>query len=125
MGTFEIRPARLKNIIADKCLKLLLFLLKTYRYLLSPWLGSHCRFHPSCSEYAQEALMHYGIIQGLWLTLRRLLRCHPFHPGGYDPAVPICSPKRELQSSLPITGHHPTQMMIADCEPTSDKNKEI
>jgi putative membrane protein insertion efficiency factor len=63
----------------------LLWLLRAYRYCISPYLGNHCRFYPSCSEYAQDALLQYGFLRGIWFTLRRLLRCHPFHPGGYDP----------------------------------------
>lgn len=66
-------------------LPLLLLLLRTYRYLISPCLGHHCRFYPSCSEYAQQALVECGLARGMWFTLRRLSRCHPFHPGGYDP----------------------------------------
>lgn len=65
--------------------KILLFIIATYRYLISPWLGQHCRFHPSCSVYAQEAITQYGALQGSWLSIKRLARCHPFHPGGYDP----------------------------------------
>ncbi len=76
-----------QNILANASLKFLLLLVQAYRYLISPWLGNHCRFYPSCSAYALEALTHFGIVRGLWMTLRRLLRCHPFHPGGYDPAV--------------------------------------
>lgn len=56
-----------------------------YQWLLSPVLGRHCRFAPSCSEYARLVLLRYGAIRGGALTLGRLLRCHPFHPGGYDP----------------------------------------
>ena len=63
----------------------LLFLLRVYRYVLSPLLGPRCRFHPSCSEYASEALQRHGLSTGLWLALRRLSRCHPWHPGGVDP----------------------------------------
>lgn len=63
----------------------LLFLLRLYRYTLSPLLGPRCRFHPSCSEYAGEALQRHGLRSGLWLALRRLSRCHPWHPGGADP----------------------------------------
>jgi putative membrane protein insertion efficiency factor len=65
--------------------KILIFLLRSYRYLFSPWLGSHCRFEPSCSCYAQTAIQHHGAWRGSWLTLRRLGRCHPWRAGGYDP----------------------------------------
>ena len=60
-------------------------LIRCYRYLVSPVLGSHCRFYPSCSSYAESAIKEFGFLKGGYLTLRRLLRCHPFHPGGYDP----------------------------------------
>jgi putative membrane protein insertion efficiency factor len=59
-----------------------------YRRWISPVLPARCRFYPSCSAYALEALATHGAVRGLWLTLRRLLRCHPFHPGGYDPVPP-------------------------------------
>jgi uncharacterized protein len=65
--------------------KVLTALVQAYRYALSPFLGASCRFHPSCSEYALEALQRYGALRGSWLSARRLLRCHPWHPGGYDP----------------------------------------
>lgn len=65
--------------------RLLLLLIEAYRLLLSPLLGGHCRFWPSCSAYAQEAVQRYGAVQGSGLALRRLLRCHPFAPGGVDP----------------------------------------
>ena len=63
----------------------LLALLKGYRYLLSPWWGSQCRFHPTCSVFAQEAIERHGARRGTWLALRRIGRCHPWHVGGYDP----------------------------------------
>jgi uncharacterized protein len=56
-----------------------------YRRYVSPALPARCRFYPSCSAYAQEALTRYGALRGTGLAVRRLLRCHPFHPGGYDP----------------------------------------
>jgi len=65
--------------------KVLSLLIRAYRYVVSPLLGMHCRFHPSCSAYALEALKRYGTARGAWLALRRLVRCHPWHPGGYDP----------------------------------------
>jgi putative membrane protein insertion efficiency factor len=60
-------------------------ILKFYKRWLSPLLPPACRFEPSCSVYAMEAFTRYGFGKGCWLSLRRLLRCHPFHPGGYDP----------------------------------------
>ena len=70
--------------------QVLIILIKAYRYLVSPWLGSHCRFYPSCSQYALEALQEHGAVRGSWLSLRRLSRCHPWHAGGVDPV-----PKKE------------------------------
>ncbi len=63
----------------------LIALLRIYQYVVSPLLGNHCRFYPSCSAYAVEAISLYGPWQGFWMALKRLLRCHPWHPGGYDP----------------------------------------
>ncbi len=64
---------------------ILLFFVRFYQLALSPFLGTHCRFEPSCSCYAKEALVSHGALKGGWLTLRRLLRCHPFSNAGYDP----------------------------------------
>ena len=60
-------------------------LIKVYRYCLSPLMARHCRFYPTCSCYAQEALETHGFLKGSKLTALRLLRCHPWHPGGFDP----------------------------------------
>ena len=60
-------------------------LIRVYQYTLSPFLGPACRFHPSCSEYAYQAIMRHGPLGGLLLAIKRILRCHPFHPGGVDP----------------------------------------
>lgn len=63
----------------------LIFLIKAYQYLLSPWVGNNCRFSPTCSHYACQALEKYGALHGVWLAALRLLRCHPWHAGGHDP----------------------------------------
>jgi len=67
----------------------LILLLRAYRHVVSPLLGPHCRFHPSCSSYAIEALERHGTRRGLWLAVRRVARCHPWHPGGLDPVPPV------------------------------------
>ncbi len=63
----------------------LVWLVKAYRYAVSPMLGPSCRFEPSCSSYAVEALERHGATRGTWLAAKRVCRCHPWHPGGYDP----------------------------------------
>jgi len=65
--------------------RFLIWLIHGYQYLLSPMLGSNCRFVPTCSEYSCQALQTYGVLRGTWLSFRRLLRCHPWHAGGHDP----------------------------------------
>lgn len=64
-------------------------LIRFYQVALSPFLGSNCRFHPTCSQYALESIKTYGCIKGVWLSSRRILKCHPFHPGGIDPVPDI------------------------------------
>jgi hypothetical protein len=64
---------------------LLLGLLRGYQYAVRPMLGANCRFYPSCSDYAREAIEQHGAFRGVWLASRRVARCHPYHAGGYDP----------------------------------------
>ncbi|MDO8860106.1 membrane protein insertion efficiency factor YidD [Haliea sp. E1-2-M8] len=70
--------------------KLLIVIISLYRYTVSPFLGDNCRFYPSCSHYAQDAIALHGIFRGSYLTLRRIGKCHPWHEGGADP-VPPCN----------------------------------
>jgi putative membrane protein insertion efficiency factor len=62
-----------------------LLLIRTYQLIASPLLGNRCRFHPSCSDYAIEALRRHGLLKGSWLAVRRIGSCHPWHAGGFDP----------------------------------------
>ena len=67
-------------------------LIRAYQLCISPWLGANCRFEPSCSAYGIAALRGHGLLRGSWLTIRRLLRCHPFAQSGHDPVPPVsCS----------------------------------
>lgn len=72
--------------------------IRAYRYFISPMFGSSCRFHPSCSRYALEAIERHGNARGGWLALRRLLKCHPWHEGGLDPVPETFH--------LTLLGHH-------------------
>lgn len=76
--------------------KLLLFLIGFYRKYISPAKGPCCRFTPTCSEYAAEAIERFGAIKGSYLAVRRILKCHPLHPGGYDP-VPEPNEKKKIK----------------------------
>jgi len=62
-------------------------LIRIYQRFLSPLLPPSCRFNPTCSQYAIDAINHHGAYKGTWLAIRRILRCHPFHPGGFDPVA--------------------------------------
>ena len=66
-------------------------LIRLYQIFISPFLGGNCRFTPTCSQYAMEAIEIHGAFKGCWLAVCRLGRCHPFHPGGYDPVPPKIS----------------------------------
>ncbi len=68
--------------------KLAVMVVRGYQLIVSPWLAPRCRFYPSCSCYSIDALQEHGALRGLWLTVRRLARCHPFHSGGHDPVPP-------------------------------------
>ncbi|MEL7035796.1 MAG: membrane protein insertion efficiency factor YidD [Cyanobacteria bacterium J06592_8] len=76
--------------------KTVVTLIRGYRMFISPLLPPSCRYTPTCSQYAIEAVERFGVIEGGWLATKRILRCHPFHPGGYDP-VPL---KKKKKNSL-------------------------
>jgi len=82
--------------------KLVHLILRGYQLLISPLLGNHCRFYPSCSQYAIEAVDGHGVLRGAALALRRLLRCHPWHPGGFDPV-----PAPREATAAPAIPQHP------------------
>lgn len=65
--------------------KAMILLIRAYRLFFSPWIGQQCRFHPTCSAYAIEAIQRHGAVRGAWLAAKRLGRCHPWHEGGVDP----------------------------------------
>ena len=90
--------------------QLLVTLVKGYRLLLSPWLGSACRFEPTCSAYALQALECHGAARGSYLTLRRLARCHPWCDGGHDPVPDNVAPlfSRLLGQATPVSPQHPS-----------------
>lgn len=76
--------------------KFLIFLIQGYRLILSPWVGMHCRFYPTCSEYAQIAIAEHGVFRGLFLSIKRLSRCHPWHEGGID----LVPPNKNIKNKL-------------------------
>ena len=65
--------------------KIAIFLIKFYQKAISPFFGRRCRFYPTCSEYTNQAIEKYGLFKGVYLGIKRILKCHPFHEGGYDP----------------------------------------
>lgn len=75
----------------------LLGFIRLYQFLLSPWVGNQCRFYPTCSEYARQAIDDHGALRGSWLAVRRLSRCHPWQEGGFDP---VPGREAELERAL-------------------------
>lgn len=97
MLTARTLPAYLKLGVSKTHIKsmktLLIWLIRGYRLLISPLFPPSCRFQPTCSQYAMQAVERFGTFKGGWLSVRRIMRCHPFHPGGYDPVPPISEEK--------------------------------
>lgn len=98
-------------VVTSPLVWLLLVPVRFYRRWVSPALGQHCRFAPTCSAYAVEALQRHGAVRGGWLATRRLLRCHPWHPGGHDP-VPA-APRRP---SATIDKHAASPDLTSTCK---------
>jgi uncharacterized protein len=80
---------------------ILIWLLKGYRFAISPLYGQVCRYHPTCSAYALEAVTRHGALRGGWLSLRRVARCHPWAAGGYDPVPPAASDRIHARPAQP------------------------
>jgi putative membrane protein insertion efficiency factor len=78
--------------------KMLIILIKGYRKFISPLFPPSCRFQPTCSQYSLEAIEKFGSFRGTWLGIKRILRCHPFHPGGYDPVPSLEKVRDKIDS---------------------------
>lgn len=89
------------DLIATAIVRAMQSLVRVYQVTVSPWLGPRCRFYPSCSHYAVEAWEEHGVARGSLMTVQRLLRCHPFHPGGYDPVHPAASRRALVPDGTP------------------------
>ena len=72
-------------MIKKICTKFIINSINIYKYLISPLLGNNCRFLPTCSEYTKESIIKFGLVHGVWLGLKRIIKCHPFGKSGYDP----------------------------------------
>lgn len=92
----EIKAKNIVRFAAKATLKGVIYVIYAYRYLISPLLGRNCRFYPTCSQYAQEALVEHGLMKGIFLSVRRILKCNPFNPGGVD-LVPKKIDNKKLQ----------------------------
>lgn len=93
------QPRRLGHVLRHPVRALLVGLVRGYQLLISPLLGPTCRYYPSCSRYAIQALEIHGVLRGSWLAIRRLLRCHPWSPGGVDHVPPARSTAAERTST--------------------------
>jgi putative membrane protein insertion efficiency factor len=78
--------------------RVLMLLIRLYQALTRPWMPPICRFHPSCSDYTLTAIGRFGALGGGWLGIKRIARCHPFNPGGYDPVPPLAGPQDEPEA---------------------------
>ena len=106
----EVRLAAKKA--GEACAGAVRQLIRGYRRYVSPLLGRHCRFYPSCSAYAAEAIAGHGVARGGWLAVKRLLRCHPFHPGGVElvpAATPRAGPSRSPAEGSSMRGAGPSR----------------
>ena len=81
--------------------RVLIVVLRFYQRWISPALGPRCRFAPSCSQYAVDALREHGLVRGCWLAVRRVGRCHPWNPGGHDPVPPAGRPRLTARAGAP------------------------
>jgi hypothetical protein len=78
-------PNHFSRLVRQVLISPFLLLIRLYQLIVSPWLGPKCRFTPTCSQYGMEALRKHGLVKGLWLTIRRVSKCHPWGGSGYDP----------------------------------------
>ena len=90
MGKTTAAPS-LTRIRLTFLARMLVGIIDLYRWILSPLIGHHCRFHPTCSWYAREAVTVHGVFPGIWYAVKRISRCHPWHDGGIDEVPPLCT----------------------------------
>lgn len=93
---------------------LVLLLISIYQYAISPLMGRNCRFYPSCSAYAKESIEYRGLLAGSVLTIKRLFRCHPWHPGGYDPVLRDTIDEKDVKQPLTNRFEHSSYYSAVD-----------
>lgn len=102
---------------------LLIGVVRGYRLLLSPWLGNQCRFEPTCSKYAMDALQTHGSWRGSWMSAHRIVRCNPWCAGGHDPVPPATTPAATFQPFTALIASAPqAEPASPPLEPASDKS---